>query len=1062
MPEMNKKRNDWENHQLLQRNRLPGRAYFHSYANTADALSFERGNSPWFRLLNGTWQFHYAESPALAPTGFYEENYDASDWDRVQIPHMWQLDGYGRPHYTDLDYPFPVDPPFVPSENPTGSYRVRFSIPQEWDGMRLILRFEGVDSAYHLWVNGQEVGYSQGSRLPSEFDITPYARSGENVLAVRVYQWSDGTYLEDQDMWWLSGIFRDVSLFARPIVHIRDFTVQTHLDEGYENAVLQLKTVINNTDSVDVAHYSLTCQLLDHAGQPVVSAVEEQAGTIPAGSEWSGNMAIPVQRPRKWSAEDPYLYQLLITLTDGSGQVVEIVPCKVGFRSIEVKGGNFLVNGVPILLKGVNRHDHHPDLGRICPYDVMKQDVLMMKQHNINAVRTAHYPNDPRFYDLCDEYGLYVMDEADLETHGFELLGCYNRLSDDPEWQEAYVDRVQRMVERDKNHASIIMWSMGNESGFGCNFEAMAAWCKQADPTRLVHYEEDREGKFCDVFSTMYSSQEKMAEFGAMEHLDRPHILCEYGHAMGNGPGGLKEYSDVFDQYKRLQGGFIWEWIDHGIRHKLPDGREHFRYGGNYGDYPNNGNFCIDGLIMPDRTPSPGLLEYKKIIEPVRVEAVDLENGLVSIQNRYDFISLAHLTCKWTVKADGRLLQKGTLSIGDLAAGSKETFTVPFALPAHPQPLTDYWLQLAFVLAEDEAWAEAGHEVAWAQFLLPVPDAASSESKQTGQLHEQMLQLNEQMSQHRQPSLVQGAELQLTDTEHELTVAGEVFRLVFNKQKATIDSWVWKGKELLRKGPRLNFWRAPIDNDMYLLKEYEKQHVRLLQERIHEVTVERVNASTVRVHCKLRVAPPVWDWKLECELVYTITGDGGVTIATSGTPYGKVPDSLPRIGLTMHLAKEMEHVSWYGRGPGESYADSKLASRFDLYSRTVDEMFTNYVYPQENGNRSDVKWMSITDLRGVGLMAVGAPAMECSAHRYTAADLEAAKHPTDLVPRDFLVWNLDYRQNGLGSNSCGPAQLPQYKLTPSPFQFQLQLKAFDENEISSVALSKQMMRDLAN
>ncbi|RNB87179.1 beta-galactosidase subunit alpha [Brevibacillus fluminis] len=1026
---------DWENHRLLQRNRLSGRAYFIPYSDVASALTFERGNSPWFRLLNGSWQFFYAPSPVAAPADFHRNDYDASEWVTVQVPHMWQLDGYGKPHYTDVDYPFPTDPPLVPSDNPTGCYRRTFHLPADWTDRRVILRFEGVDSAYHVWVNGQEAGYSQGSRLPAEFDITAHLQPGENTLAVRVYQWSDGTYLEDQDMWWLSGIFRDVSLFARPQLSLADFTVRTELDARYEDAVLRISARV--ADAVG-SGFVLRYVLLDAEGAAVDTGTCEVTGGASDG-EVVCEAAVALSAVHKWSAEQPYLYCLLLSLENEAGQISEVVPYKVGFRQIEVKDGNFFVNGVAILLKGVNRHDHHPDFGRACPYETMKQDVLLMKQHNINAVRTSHYPNDPRFYDLCDEYGLYVMDEADLETHGFEKLGCYNRLSDDPDWQEAYLDRVQRMVERDKNHASIIIWSMGNESGFGGNFVAMSAWCKEADPTRLAHYEEDRDGVFCDVFSTMYSSHEKMAEFGAMEHLDRPHILCEYAHAMGNGPGGLKEYAELFDAYKRLQGGFVWEWIDHGISHTLPDGRKHFRYGGDYGDVPNNGNFCIDGLVMPDRTPSPGLIELKKIIEPVRVDAVELASGTVRITNRYDFISLDHLACTWTVKADGKLLQKGTLVLGELAAGEGCVASIPYVRPHAPQPHTDYWLELRFTLAEENGWAATGHEVAWAQFLLPTPPPAVVP----------------------QASIQLLAPLTLEETEETACISGETFSLVFNKRTATIDSWSFAGKELLHRGPKLNFWRAPIDNDMYVVKEYEKAFLHMLQERINEVRVEQPAADTVQISCSLRIAPPVWDWKLACECVYTIRGNGEVSIEVTGTPHGSVPASLPRIGFAMHLAKELDQVAWYGRGSGESYADSKEASRFGVYARSVDELFTNYVYPQENGNRSDVKWLSIADARGIGLLAAGAPSLAFSAHRYTADDLQQARHTTDLVPRDFITLNLDYRQNGLGSNSCGPGQLPAYKLTAEPFRFRFILKVFDQNTISPAGASKALLQSLA-
>ncbi|KMZ43610.1 MULTISPECIES: beta-galactosidase subunit alpha [Bacillales] len=1026
-------RYDWANHQLLERNRLAARAYFLSYPEESGALTYERGATPWFQLLNGHWQFAYAESPLRVPENFFATDYDAREWARIQVPGHWQLQGYGKPHYTDLYYPFPVDPPHVPSDNPTGCYLREFTVASGWKDQQVILRFEGVDSAFHVWLNGKEVGYSQGSRLPSEFDVTELLQEGSNRLAVQVYQWSDGTYVEDQDMWYLSGIFRDVSLIARPKLHVRDLAVVTDLDDEYRHGVLRVRVHVENSSTAAYDGVSVTAKLLDQSCTLIASLTDTGAGELAAGQEKIVTLKLPVQEPKKWSAEEPNLYHLLIAIEQESGEKTEVIPIRVGFRRIEVKGNNFYVNGVAIRLNGVNRHDHHPDLGRAVPYETMREDVLMMKRHNINAVRTAHYPNDPRFYDLCDQYGLYVMDETDLETHGFQLTGNISQLSDDPEWEQTYVERMERMVERDKNHPSIIMWSLGNESGFGCNFRAMAAWCRQADPTRLIHYEEDREAEVCDVFSTMYSSVEKMIQHGENEHLQKPHIMCEYAHAMGNGPGGLRDYANVFDKYQRLQGGFVWEWIDHGLRQYTPDGREYYAYGGDFGDYPTNGNFVIDGLIRPDRTPSPGLLEYKKVIEPIVVEATDLESGLVTITNRYDFRTLAHVRMVWRVTADGQVVQSGTLSLPHTEAGSRTNVAVPYTLPKQVQDRTDYWLTLSFVLDQDESWVQAGHELAWAQFALPMTAA------------QQVTVASYQPVFGR---------VDTNETKTDVTLTGTDFQFVFDKVSGVPTSWVFAGKELLVAGPRLTFWRAPIDNDMYVVEEWRKVYLDRLQNRVEHVSIQQEREDRVVITCDVRIAPPVYDWGFACCYTYTVFGNGEVQVEVQGTPKGTPPAMLPRIGLKLLVAKDMERVSWYGRGPGEAYIDSKEANRIGVYHASVDELYTPYVFPQENGNRTDVIWMSITDQRGIGLFAMGQPTLEFSALRYDTDDLEQAKHTIDLVKREYVTLHLDYRQNGLGSNSCGPKQSEQHALRPEEFQFQMRLTPFSKDTISPVHLYK--------
>ncbi|MCX7795337.1 MAG: beta-galactosidase subunit alpha [bacterium] len=1029
---MEKRLNDWENLKVLQRNRLKSRAYFIPYPDVDSALTFQREMSEMIKILNGKWKFHYAPSPYEAPKDFYKEDYDVSNWDEIRVPSNWQMEGYGHPHYTNVMYPFPVDPPRVPSENPTGSYRREFYI-SDLEGKRIILRFEGVDSAFHVWVNGNEVGYSQGSRLPSEFDITSYVREGKNILAVRVYQWSDGSYLEDQDMWWLSGIFRDVYLIIRPDIYIRDIFIVGDLDERYESGVLRVKVDLINTKGKDLENYKISFTFLDE-GYKLIKEAEKEI-SLKSLEEKNIEIEFPIDNPRKWSAEDPYLYNLVITLKDEKNNILEVIPNKVGFRKVELKDGLFLVNGVPIKLKGVNRHEHHPDFGRAVPIEWAEQSIILMKRHNINTVRTSHYPDDPRFYELCDKYGIYVIDETDLECHGFAFAGDINRISNDPEWQEAYIDRIERTVHRDKNHPCVIFWSLGNESGFGINHEAMAEWCRKNDPTRLIHYERDTSAKVADVVSTMYTPVEKLEELGKLTDMGKPHILCEYAHAMGNGPGNLKEYWEVFYKYKRLQGGCIWEWMDHGIRKKTPDGKEYFAYGGDFGDEPNDGNFVIDGLVFPDHTPSPGLIEYKKIIEPVKVEEVDLKKGEVRITNLYDFISLDHLNMSWNITVDGKLIDRGEVPIKGIRAKESRVITIPYNLPEDPEPNTDYWLNIYFILATDTIWAEKGHTVAWAQFKLPVET-----KKKPKRLNIESIQ-----------------PLVYRDLDNLVEIDGSDFTLIFNKVIGTIEKLIYNNTELIKIGPRLNLWRAPIDNDKYVLENWKKKFLHLLKHRIDYVSIEEKSRKLVEIKVSSCVAPPVVNWKIDVEYTYHIYGSGDILIEVKGKPQGDLPMVFPRIGLKMGLNKEIDQVMWYGRGPGESYIDSKEANPFDIYRKSVDELYTPYVKPQENGNRTDVRWVSLTDKKGIGLLIVGMPVINFSVHRFEPEDFEKAKHTCDLIPRDYIVLNIDHKHNGLGSASCGPAPLEKYLLYPQDFEFLVRMRPFSNSLETPIYLSKYVL-----
>jgi beta-galactosidase len=909
--------------------------------------------------LDGDWRFHLSPTaPAEDDTGFADPKFDDSGWDTLPVPSSWPMHGYGKPAYTNVRYPFPVDPPRTPTENPTGDHRLTFELPPEWPAGDAVLRFAGADSFLRVWLNGVELGWSTGSRVPAEFAAGPHLQSGENVLAVRVHQWSAASYLEDQDMWWLPGIFRSVHLLARPAGGLGDVFVHADFDHRTGTGTLLVETSVPALVSV-----------------PALGIENAPAGT-----------PVVVGAVHPWTAEDPFLYAT--TVSTGS----ESVSVKAGFRTVAIVDGLLTVNGVPLLLRGVNRHEFHPDLGRVVSDEVARQDVLLMKRHNVNAVRTSHYPPTTGFLDLCDELGLWVIDECDLETHGFGPLDWRRNPSDDPQWSEAYLDRMRRMVERDKNHPSIILWSLGNEAGIGSNHGVMADWTRERDPSRPIHYEGDRECRYTDVYSRMYASHAEVDAIGRQQEkpladpeLDArrramPFLQCEYGHAMGNGPGGLTEYQELFERYPRCQGGFIWEWIDHGIRQRTPDGREFFAYGGDFGEPLHDGNFVIDGLVFPDRTPSPGLIELATVFAPVRITGST--DGL-RIGNLHAFADTSFLAFSYSVDADGVTVASGPLDVPVVAAG--ESAEVP--LPALPSSAGERWLTVRAVLAADLPWAPAGHEVALGQVPLggtpAVPGAAG------------------------------------------LLPAG------------------------LETGLRLDLWRAPIDNDRVPAYEkappYEKDWRKAGLDRLQH----RVDAAGDGV-LRTRVAPAAVDFGMN--VTYTWADEGaGRRLTVDVEPDGDWPGPLPRIGVRFALPAELSEVEWFGRGPGEAYPDSRRAARVGRFTATVDDLQTPYVFPQENGHRIDTRWVSFAGPQG-GLVISGAQPFGFTARRWTTEALDAARHTTDLVPGPEIVVNIDIAQRGLGSASCGPGVLPAYELEAAPVSFSL-LFASAGNSSSPIAVS---------
>jgi beta-galactosidase len=934
--------------------------------------------------LNGRWKFELWSGPADAPP----EPAIREDCGELEIPGHWVLQGHDRPRYTNTAFPFPIDPPRTPDANPTGDHWRWFDLPDDWPADGAVLRFDGVDSCFKVWLNGTEVGTAKGSRLPSEFDVGDLLRPGRNLLAVRVHQWSSGSYLEDQDMWWLPGIFRDVTLLARPLID--DVFVHADYDHLTGSGALLVKT---------------------EAGAVV---------RIPElGIETVAGVPVTIPAVEPWSAEAPRLYDVTVAVP---GETVEL---RIGFRTVAMTDGLLTVNGRPLFFRGVNRHEHDERRGRALTVEAMRQDLVLMKQHNLNAVRTAHYPPHPAFLDLCDELGLWVIDECDLETHGFIYTDWRGNPADDPDWAPMMLDRMRRMVERDKNHPSVVVWSLANESHRGRNFGTLAGWTRQRDPGRAVFYERDRSYEFSDFYSLMYTPLEDLEAIGtrtedvppetaddpALETRRRglPFILAEYAHAMGNGPGGLADYQRVLERYPRLQGGFVWEWIDHGLL--LPGATDHV-YGGDFGERVHGASFCIDGLLFPDRTPSPGLIEYKKVIEPVRITGPEP----VTIHNLRTFTTLDDLEFVWSEEVDGVEVRAGRLEVPVVGPGESVEARLPIEpldrATSEPAPVGvagERWMVVRAVLAKDEPWAAAGHEVAWAQFRLPGgPSKTPSPS--------------------RAPIVRQGNELVLGGGEFDART-GRLVRL-FGRPVG---------------GPQLDLWRAPTDNDNgqggrnAVVTEWRAAGLDRLLHRVDDV-----EAGEHELVVRTRVAPDGLGLGVRATYRWVAGGDG-LRLTVDVVPEGEwggtavTPrcGSWPRVGVRMAVPRSLDTVLWYGGGPGEAYADSREAARIGRYVRTVDELQTPYVVPQENGSRIDVRWAELTDADGNGLRVAGWPSFQLTARRWTSEDLELARHRSDLSSRDHIYLNLDLAQHGLGSASCGPPATAQHALEVAPRTFGL-------------------------
>ncbi len=1012
--------NNWENYLHLHENRMAPRAYFFSYASMQSAQTFQRELSQRFMQLSGKWTFKYFNNPMLVPDEFYSQM--MGHWGYITVPNMWQMEGHGDLQYTDEGFPFPIDVPFVPTDNPTGAYQRTFTLGEQWQNQQAIIKFDGVETYFEIYVNGTYVGFSKGSRLTAEFDISQYVNLGENLLSVRVMQWADSTYIEDQDMWWTAGIFRDVYLLGKEQTHIQDFSVRTNFADDYQSATLNCHVDIENLATAEAVDYTLEYELQDK-GSVIASG---SCDSLNIQNSRSVDFALDVMSPTHWTAENPYLYQLFIILKDAQGKTLEIIPQRVGFRDIKVLNGLFYVNNQYVMLHGVNRHDNDHIKGRAVGMNRVEKDLILMKQHNINSVRTAHYPNDPRFYELCDIYGLFVIAETDVETHGFANVDDLSRITNDPAWEAVFVDRAERHVHAQKNHPSIIMWSLGNESGYGCNIRAMYAATKAIDDTRLVHYEEDRDAEVVDIISTMYSRAQLMNYFGEFPH-EKPRIICEYAHAMGNGPGGLTEYQNIFYQHDHIQGHFVWEWCDHGILSHTEDGHEFYRYGGDYGDYPNNYNFCMDGLIYPDQTPGPGLKEYKQVIAPIKIRAVENSNNRFIVENKLWFTTLDDYTITAEIRAEGETLHSMQIKVGNLNANS--TREIEINLPE----LDERETFINFRVCKDSRtiYSEANHEIALYQYQLKANTASSP------------LFINH----NAQP-------LSVNESRLEHMIKGHNFTLTFSKVNGKLTSWIVNNEELIQSEPKLNFFKPMIDNHK---QEYEglwhPAHLQIMQEHFRTLKVE-TSADSVSITTTSIIAPPVFDFGMRCTYRYQINTQGHLNVELSGERYGDYPHVIPVIGLDLGINGNFDQVSYYGRGPGENYLDSCQANIIDVYNTNVADMFENYPFPQNNGNRQNVRWASLTNRQGNGLLVKPQQEINFSAWFYTNQNLHEAQHTIELEKSGFITLNLDHQVMGLGSNSWGSEVLDTYRVYMDQFRYGLTLVPVQLGDCRTSSIAK--------
>ena len=1018
----------WRDHTVFGINKLPPHASMFPFENRETALADSRESSVNFLSLNGQWLFDWQRAPAGRPLGFEKEDFDDSDWGRIAVPGNWEVEGYGFPIYLDERYPFTAQWPAVPEDyNPIGSYRHSFELPDSWADKQIILHIGAARSSLDVWMNGEKVGFSQGAKTPAEFDITDYLKEGANLLALQIRRWSDASYLESQDMLRISGIERDVFLYAKPRQHVFDFHAKPGLNASLDRGHLELDLTIVNEGEQHAAS-RIEFELLDpEAGLERVASGTALLG-LPAESSGDITLAGTIDEPRLWTAETPNLYTLLITHRDALGRTLEVIREDLGFRRVEIAGGQLLVNGQPITIRGVDRHETSPRRGHVVSRESMEQDIRLMKQFNINAVRSAHYPNNPYWYDLTDRYGLWVIDEANIESHPL-AIDEETQLGNEMSWLPAHLDRTRRMFERDKNHPSIIIWSLGNEAGEGAIFEATYDWLKARDASRPVQYEPAGTERYTDIFAPMYPPIERLVEYAESDP-DRPAIMIEYAHAMGNSVGNLQDYWDAIDRYAVLQGGFIWDWVDQSLEYSSSGGQKYWAYGKDFHpDLPTDGNFLNNGLVNPDRVPHPHAWEVRTVYQPVRFSMPDAGGTSVTIENRHDFVALDRYDLVWSIEADGSEVQSGHMPMPAVAAGSSADVSLPIKrLPGWSD--REYFLMLSVELRNDDGLLKAGHEVASGQVQLAV---------------------------ERQPSpteLPSRGRYLLSATDESLEFDNGTYAATVNKTSGWLSAIEADGRPLLNAEMRPNFWRAPTDNDLgnnmhQWAAQWQSAAARLVLDSL-EVTEE----ESATVVTTLHRSP---DFSGGLETTYRFLDQGPIRVTSSLTiGRGQSLPDLPRFGMQLVVPGALHHLSWFGRGPHESYADRKTSALVSQYQVDVRTDEHGYIRPQENGNRTDLRWLAVTDADGFGLLAVGEDLLSGGAWPYLQSDIDFAdgdasesasglvpvtsKHAIDVPIRDLVTLNVDLMQMGVGGDtSWGRPVHDQYRIPPGDYEYSFTL-----------------------
>jgi beta-galactosidase len=1015
-------KNDWENPEVFQINREPARASFLPYADEASAVRDNYANSPWYFSLNGKWKFSWVPTPDQRPKDFYKVDYNTINWKELQVPSNWELNGYGIPIYTNITYPFDRNPPFINhSDNPVGSYKKEFVLPENWNKRHVFLHFEAGTSAMYIWINGQKVGYTQNTKSPAEFDISKYLKEGKNDLAVEVYRWSDGSYLEDQDFWRLSGIDRNVYLYSTGDIRIADFFAKPDLDSNYKNGSLNVEVSLKNLTSKAINNKKLEAKLIDASGKSIFNKALNV--NFDSNKTQTINFSQNVSAPKLWSSEAPNLYTLLLTLKNENGSIIESVSTEIGFRKVELKGGQLLVNGVRIMIHGVNIHEHNAVTGHYQDEAMMIKDIKLMKQLNINSVRCSHYPNNILWVKLCNKYGIFLVDEANIESHGMGVEGqsFMNPKTHPaylPEWREAHLDRIYSLVERDKNAPSVILWSLGNECANGPVFHDAYKWIKKRDNTRLVQFEQAKENENTDVVCPMYPTIAYMKEYASRKEVTRPYIMCEYSHAMGNSNGNFQEYWDIIRGSKNMQGGFIWDWVDQGFEVKDEAGRNYWSYGGDMGsqNYTNDENFCHNGLVWPDRTPHPGAFEVKKVYQDILFNAVDIKNGVIEITNDFGFTNLNAYNFKYQVLENGKIIKEGTIEVA-LNPKSQKDFKVNLPKLVSKEG-TEYLLNVfAYTKVGSELIPE-NFEIAREQFVI------------------------ENDNYFAKAELIKSSS-NIKEEKNEFVLSAGNVVVKISKTTGLISNYTLKGVEYFKQYPEPNFWRAPTDND-FGNKMTVKANV--WRTAGNNRTLENIQVIEEKNRCYVVAKIKLNDVTSEYTIKYALSNDGALEILPSFKRGNNLLPDMPRFGMIFSLKNDFENLKYYGRGPWENYSDRNTSSLKGIYQSKVADQYVPYTRPQENGNKTDVRWFTLLNGKGNGFEIKGLQPLGMSTLNNYPSDFDSGlskmnRHSSDITPRKEVVVCVDLTQRGLGGdNSWGDLPHEPYLLKKNEYSYGFTIK----------------------